>query len=103
MEDIQVILQLVTGLSPAEAGELLAKGLGLALALRTLLRALVAFFSWLDARDGELNWGWYGKVADALDWVDARLARLPVKAPGLLEKRVHAAPSKAQPFPESRP
>jgi hypothetical protein len=72
-----------------------AEGVGLALtlliAIRTTLRAVVAIAVWFDtAKDGERNWGWPGSLADGLDWIDGKLARLPVKAPIVFEKRKHA-------------
>ncbi len=68
-------------------------------ALRTGLRASVAFFSWLDgAIDGVPDeWVWPSKTAAALDAVDGWLAKwAPVKAVGMREKRAHAAKPKAQ-------
>lgn len=51
-------------------------------ALRTLLRALVAVCWELDtALDGRRDWAWVGKLGDVLDRVDDALDRLPVKAP----------------------
>lgn len=66
------------------------------MAVRTLLRALVAIAIWLDtAKDGERNWGWPGALAEALDWVDGKTARFGVHVPGMLEKRKHATPARA--------
>jgi hypothetical protein len=65
----------------------------LLVALRTLLRALVAFLSYLDvAIDGKADWNLVGSLSDGLDWLDSKLAHLPVKVPLLLEKRDHAQP-----------
>lgn len=62
-------------------------------ALRTLLRGLVAFLSYLDvAIDGKSDWNMVGSLSDGLDWLDSKLAHLPVKVPLLLEKRDHAQP-----------
>lgn len=77
---------------------------GVAVAIRTGLRVVAGAASALDvAIDGKVDWAWPDKVERFCVWADSWLARLPVKAPFLLERREHAQPANVPKMPEARP
>lgn len=71
------------GLLPEQWAALVGSLLTLAIALRTVLRALVVVLYAIDRMaDGKVNTEWVARIGDFVDWLDDRVFdHLPVKAP----------------------
>lgn len=79
MNDLSTLFGLLSEHWAAVVGALLT----VAIAVRTLLRAIIGALRAIDlALDGRYDWTWAGEASDALDWLDANVFdRLPVKIP----------------------
>ena len=76
-------LDTLFGLLPEQWAAVVGTLLTLAIALRTVLRALVAVCYAIDRiGDGKVNTLWVARFGDFVDWLDDRVFdHLPVKAP----------------------
>lgn len=81
-------LDTLFGLLPEHWAAVVGSLLTLAIALRTVLRALVVVLYAIDRiGDGKVNTEWIARIGDFVDWLDDRVFdHLPVKAPVVRSK-----------------